>query len=135
MICRRLERVGSGPTAYYDITGGRGRSNYASGDEATLQAARCELKLLLGEWFLDVTRGIPWLKKPGNTTQKPILGQLPADLPYAETLVKAAILGVPGVKSILEFSLNFNHETRVAVCSGRVLLQSGAAYAISETVL
>jgi hypothetical protein len=134
MKCRRLVKVGSGVEAYWDITGGHGLANYATGDEATLQSVRCELHLLLGEWFLDVTRGVPWWRHPNAPTAKPVLGRFPADLPYAEAAIKAAILRVPGVSKLTSFSINFNHATRAASCKAGGTLASGEGFTVQETI-
>jgi hypothetical protein len=135
MICRRLQLVGTGPTAYYDITGGHGLANFAQGDEAIIQAVGCELRLILGEWFLDISRGVPWIRKPNAPGVQTILGAAPADLDYSRAMIKAAILGVPGVKNITKFGLSFNHSTRAATCTAAGLLVSGAPFAVSEAVL
>lgn len=132
MKCRRLVKVGTGIEAYYDITGGHGIVDFASGDEATLQAIRCELNFQLGEWFLDRTKGVPWLRNP-NTTAKPIMGRFPADLPYAEAMIKAAVLRVSGVAKLTTFSISFNHATRAAVAQAVGVLASGTEFTVQET--
>ena len=134
MIVRRLQKVGTGTTAYYDITGGHGLLNFAVDDEAIAQAIRCDLQLILGEWFLDTTKGIPWIRNP-NADTKTILGRLPADLPYAETTIKAAILRVANGIRLDSFALDFNHQTRAASCSISGRLPSGQPFTISEAVL
>jgi hypothetical protein len=134
MICRRLVKVGTGISAYYDITGGHGLRNYATDDEATVQTVGCELRLVLGEWFLDKSLGIP-LPQCRGTGVKPILGVHPADLAYAETVLKAAVLRVPGVHSITLFTLDLNHTTRAGVCTVHGLLESGVPFQVSEAVL
>ena len=134
MICRRLVKVGTGTSAYYDITGGHGLLNFAQGDEAVVQAVGCELRLLLGEWFLDTTRGVPWVRNP-NTDVQPILGRFPADLAYAEVVIKAAILRIEGVHSIGSFLLDFNHQTRAATCTVHGTLDSGQPFTVSEAPL
>jgi hypothetical protein len=134
MKCRRLVKVGTGVTAYYDISGGKGLADFATGDEAILQSIRCELHLQLGEWFLDTTRGVPWVRNP-NMTDKPILGRLPADLPYAEAHIKAAILRIEGVAALTSFAINFNHATRAAVCNVAGKLASGTKFTLQEQIL
>jgi hypothetical protein len=134
MKCRRLAQVNYGVTSYYDITGGKGLSNYATGDEAVLQTVRCELHLQLGEWFLDTTRGVPWLQNP-NSAEPAILGRHPADLSYAEAQIKAAILRVVGVGVLYSFAINLNHATRVATCVVHGRLVSGTVFTLEESVL
>lgn len=134
MKCRRLQLIGYGVTSYYDITGGKGLANYATDDEAVLQTIRCELHLQLGEWFLDTTRGVPWLQNP-NSTQQPILGRHPANLAYAEAQIKAAILRVEGVGSLYSFSISLNHATRAATCVVHGRLTSGTIFTLEESIL
>ena len=98
-----------------DITGGHGMRSFATGDEAIEQTVGCALRFVLGEWFLDISEGIPWYPQPFAPNAVPILGHFPADLGYAEAFIKTAILGVPGVLSITSFSLTFNHHTRAAI--------------------
>lgn len=134
MKCRRLVRVGTGLSAYWDITGGKGLANFATDDEAILQSIRCELHLQLGEWFMDTTRGVPWVRNP-NVTDKPILGVFPADLPYAEAHIKAAILRIEGVAGLDSFTINFNHATRAATCNVVGRLVSGTRFTLQEQIL
>lgn len=134
MKCRRLEQVTYYGETYLDITGGKGLANYATDDEAVLQSLRCELHLQLGEWFLDTTRGVPWLQNP-NSTAQPILGRHPADLAYAEAQIKAAILRVEGVGVLYSFSIKFNHATRAATCVVHGRLVSGTMFTLEESAL
>jgi len=127
LICRRLDADG-------DITGGYGMADFLTGDEATVQTIRCELRFQLGEWFLDATKGVPWVRN-SNTGEKPILGPMPADLPYAEAMVKAAIMRVDGVHSLTSFTISFNHTTRAATCTVKGRLDTGATFTISEGII
>ena len=129
MITRRLEKVGSGTTAYYDITGGHGVRDFVSGDEATIQKIRGTLNLILGEWFLDITEGVPWIPNP-NANTKTILGRFPADPAYAEAAIKGAVLRIDGVHSVTSFTLNHNHTTRAASCTVNGVLASGQTFSV-----
>jgi hypothetical protein len=124
MICRRIDDDG-------DVSGGHGLGDFLDGDDAIVQAVRCELRFQLGEWFLDITKGVPWLRN-ANTSATPILGRFPADLAYAETMIKAAILRVDGVYRLTSFSLDFSHETRAATARIVGLLDSGQPFTITE---
>lgn len=103
-----------------------------TGDEAIHQAVMCELAMLLGDWFLDVTIGIPWYANP-NASATPIMGTLPANLPYASALIKAAILGVPGVASISSFSLAHDHGKRTLSISAQIVTVTGGTLTIART--
>lgn len=78
-----------------DMTFGQSLQNFATGAQACAQNVVTTLRMYLGEWFLDTSKGVPWfqdiLKKPEN-------------LALAEADLKAAILGVLGVNTILSFS-------------------------------
>ena len=95
-LTRRLD-------ANHDMTFGRGLSNFCTDAEACAQNVRTRLYLLQGEWFLDTDAGMPYLQK---ITQKP------ADLAYAEAVIKQTILGTDGINSIKEIRLLFNPDTR-----------------------
>lgn len=126
LICRKLVND--------DISLGHGMADYLTGDDATVQTVRCELRLILGEWFLDVTRGVPWIRN-ANTGVLPILGRFPADLAYAEATIKSAIMRVDGVKALTSFSLDFNHSTRAGTCRITGTLDSGATFTVTEGVI
>lgn len=121
LTCRKLDSDG-------DIT-----HVMLTGDDAIRQTVICEIKVILGEWFLDISKGIPWIAQP-NATARPILGVLPADLPYGEALIKAKILSCPGVASIAAFSFTFNHNTRAAIVKAEVTTITGGSFTISETL-
>ena len=62
MKVRRLDAAG-------DWTFGQGRANYAARGESTAQRVRTRLLCFLGDWFLDLDQGMPWLddfERPGN---------------------------------------------------------------------
>ena len=120
LTCRKLDADG-------DIT-----HAILSGDDAICQTVKCELRFVLGEWFLDVSKGIPWFPND-NATVRPIMGVCPADLAYAEVILKAAILAVEGVATLVSFDLQFNHTTRAATVSAKFTTVSGAPYTVQVT--
>lgn len=117
-IVRRLD-------SSHDMTFGRGTRNIASGAEATAQRLKCRLLMLMGEWFLDTTAGVPWFFTPEGTTIKPIMGVKPRDLGYAESVLKSVILGTDGVASIVSFLLTFDGPTRRAKVACTVVSVDG----------
>ena len=110
----RVRRIGSDG----DISFGRGAQNYAEGSEATAQRCRTAPRLVQGEWCYDWLSGCPWYQPedpndPNNTGTIPILGAAGGpNIPYAEAVLKALILGINGVQSINSFSSDFDHMTR-----------------------
>lgn len=125
LICRKLVND--------DIVGGHGMADFLTGDDAIVQTVRCELRFQLGEWFLDTTKGVPWIRNSSGA--KPILGVFPADLAYAEATIKAAIMRVDGVHALTAFTLDFNHSTRGASCQVSGTLESGTTFFITEGVI
>ena len=97
--------------ANHDRLFGRGAALYVSAAKSTAQRVKCALLLILGEWFLDTSAGVPWFQPDGSAVE-PILGKRPVNRGYAEATVKAAILKVQGVKTIDTFSLSEDRETR-----------------------
>ena len=61
------------------------------------------LLFFLGEWWLNRTAGFPWYQEIFVKTQDPA---------EADRKVKALILGVPGVKSILKYEGTFDAASR-----------------------
>jgi hypothetical protein len=121
MATPRVRRL----SATNDSTFGKGAKNYASASESTEQRLLCYLRLILGEWFLDTGRGIPWLQ-PEDSDTKPIIAANGArDLGYAEALVKAGILGVEGVATLQSFEMSFDVTTRTLSISAVITDDDG----------
>lgn len=71
--------------------------------EAVGQHVRQRLKAFAGEWFLDVTAGVPWIRDIFAKQYNPAL---------AEAVVKNEILNTDGVTAINSFSVRFDRNTR-----------------------
>lgn len=86
-----------------------GNLRLARGREAVAQHAEQRLQFYLNEWFLDTGAGLPWL--PGNS-----LGFAIFDRPFnqgaADALVKAEILGTPGMLSLTGFESRVDSASR-----------------------
>lgn len=87
----------------HDRTFGQGLSNIAVGAEAVAQRVKTRLYLLLGEWFLDIEAGVPYLQR--ITTK-------PSDLFYTESVLRRTILGTEDVSRITSFDMTYNGTTR-----------------------
>lgn len=85
---------------YLDASGNIGTVNNA---EAVGEHVRQRLQTYAGEWYLDVTIGVPWLED--------ILGRK-YDPALAEAVVKAEILNTEYISGITGFSISFNKATR-----------------------
>lgn len=96
----------------HDMTFGRGLQNFATLAEATGQRVRTRLLLILGEFFLDTTAGVPWFQPDDGTSDtQPIMG-VPTDLGYTEATIKATILATDGIASITSFSMTLDSISR-----------------------
>lgn len=116
--------------ANHDYTFGGGLRNIATGSEAAEQRLRCRLLSVVGDWFLDITHGVPWWQPEQSDTQ-PIMGG-PWNLAYAEATLKAAILATDGVATLDTFTLSVDGKTRKlsVSCSGTTV--DGGAFNIID---
>lgn len=93
---------------------GQGQLNFYI-DSPQLVGQEIQTRLLLweGEWFLDQTDGTAWSQE--------ILGYGKSSI--RDQIIKARILGTPGVTRLLEFSSSVDPTTRVYAVQGKVLTQ------------
>lgn len=105
MLVRRLDDR-------HDMTFGRGLGNYATDSESVRQRVMTRLLLLLGEWFLDTSDGVPYLQeimvKPANTD-------------HARSIIAQRILDTEDVTAVSVLSFSFDHQTRVFTIQTTVL--------------
>jgi len=71
--------------------------------EAVGQAVLTRLNLFLGEWFIDITDGTPWLTE--------ILGKR-FSTTNPDAAIKQRILGTQGVTEITDYSSAYNGNAR-----------------------
>jgi hypothetical protein len=91
---------------------GHGAGNIAVANEAVKQRAATRLSLLLEEWFLDTTAGLPYLQR---------IVEKPTDLPFVESIVKQKLLGTEGMSSIETFDMVYDSSTRKLSIAASVL--------------
>ena len=90
--------------ANLDYTFGHGGADYLiDSPQAVAQAIFTTLKLFLGEWFLDVTVGVPWLTQVVGKSQKDTYDQV----------IKNAIRGVQGVTNLNSYESSLDDFSRV----------------------
>ncbi len=77
-----------------DLTGG---GYLTTGQEAIRQEARLRLRTGLGEYFLDLRRGMPWATWTSTKATGEVLRQV-------EAYARAQLLGVLGVKRVVACS-------------------------------
>lgn len=75
---------------------------YKDSPEAVAQSVQTRLKLWLGEWFLDIEDGTPWIQG--------VLGKQQAST--YDALLRARILETEGVTEIVTYTSTLNTETR-----------------------
>lgn len=89
------------------------------------QHVRQRLQLFQGEWFLDPGAGVPWLQE---------VLEKGADVARVESIIKATILGTPGVEELVEFGVSFDGPTRQLQIEFRVRTTDGDMVESQEVV-
>lgn len=106
-----------------DMSFGAGQSNFLINSPAAVgQAVLTRLRLLTGEWFLDLTAGTPY------ATQ--VLGKNTAAT--YDTAIRSRILGTEGVSGIASYSSSLNPTTRALTITATIDTIYGQA-TISDT--
>jgi hypothetical protein len=104
MTVRKLSPTG-------DFTFGNSQLNFLSDSpEAVAQVVQTSFLLWLGEWFLDVTAGMPWIQG--------VLGK--HNQATADVTVQDYLLGVPDVTNIESFTSVTNENRRLYTASARI---------------
>ena len=104
MIYRKLD-----PNGDYSF-GQRPVSFLVNSPDAVGQAVMTALKLFQGEWFVDISVGVPYNTK--------ILGF--NNVVNVDYEIQSAILGVPGVSSIVSYSSYYAPTTRNIIISATI---------------
>lgn len=86
------------------------------GTDPVLQDILQILRFFFGEWFMDNTKGIPWIQQ--IFVKNPNLAEINA-------ILTNAIMGVKGVKSLDTFSFNYNPTARTYSVSFSVTATTG----------
>lgn len=111
MRYRRLDANG-------DYTFGQGSANFLiDTPECVGQSVLTRLLLWRGEWFLDVTSGMPWATA--------VLGK--NTLPLYDSAIRARVLDTAGVTSIVSYTSSLDTEQRALTVSMTINTQFGQA--------
>jgi len=92
------------------------RSTNASGAEWVAQKLQAKIKMVLGEYFLDVTKGIDWFGSILEKNNNPDLGW---------ALIKQEILDTQYVEELLTFTGVVNSSLRTAKLNFTVRIKTG----------
>jgi len=84
--------------------------------DVVIQRLYIRLRTFLGEWFLNVEYGVPWLER--------ILGHK-VEKSTVDMIIQQQILEEDGVKQVLEFNSTLDVSARNYSCSFRVRIFSG----------
>jgi hypothetical protein len=108
-------------TADFDMNFGHSLDDYLHDAFAVGQNIKTRLLLILGEWFLDITAGVPW---------NVLLGPKPADTVALEGAVRQTIVTTTDVVEITAFSLDFDRATRKATIQTTVRTVYGTSVSV-----
>lgn len=95
---------------------------WVQGKECIAQAVKTRLKLYLGEYFRDISDGVPWFEKIDGTAgilQKGYSGT------EVENILRLRILETDGVLKILKFSTDWDLQTRKYSVSALIFTKYG----------
>lgn len=82
---------------------------WAYDKEAVAQTVSTRLKLFLGEYFRDITDGVPWFEKEDGT--EGILGR-GYSLSQVEAILRNRIARTEGVLKLLSFQIDYDETLR-----------------------
>lgn len=101
------------PTTW-DITFPAGRLRMTTSPvEAAIQGALLKLQFWRGEWFLDVTQGVPYVDE---------VFVKPTNLPQLEALVRRILRTVPEIESVPVVSLSLERASRALTVEWEIVV-------------
>lgn len=86
------------------------------GIESIAQHVQIRLRFFLGEWFLDESRGVPFMQRIFVKAPRPGLVQ---------SVVRKTIEGTPGVRAVTELAVTLDPRTRKARVTWRATTDLG----------
>lgn len=96
-----------------------------TGEDEVRQRVEQRLRMVRGEWFLDVTAGLPWFSDIF------VKGQAQS---VVEALIKREILQTPGVRVLNKFELTVDKATREARITAEIIGTDGDIGLLEVTV-
>lgn len=95
---------------------------FAEKAEAIAQTISTRLKLFTGEYFRDITEGVPWFEKTDGSEGILSKGY---SLSEIESLLRNTIANTDGVLTILTFSTDFDNDKRQFVVQATAATEYG----------
>lgn len=92
------------------------KPSLTTGIDAIRQHLQTTLRLFMGEWFLDTTKGVPWFQD--------ILIKNPS-FAVVSAVLRNTILNTPGVLQLVEFNLDFDKSIREMSLAFKALTTEG----------
>lgn len=92
------------------------------GQCAIAQTIKTRLKLFLGEYFRDITEGVPWFEKPDGSNG---ILQKGYSLTQVESLLRNTISRTTGVLTILSFNSDYDENRRQLTVNAIVATEYG----------
>lgn len=89
---------------------------------ATVQKLKIRLLSYRGEWFRDISTGVPYLQA--------ILGKRNTKL-TADTVLKNEIINTPNIASITSYSSSINSERKLSITFSAIMTSGGSIENIS----
>ena len=94
--------------------------------DAIRQHLAQRLKTFMGEWFLDLRIGVPYLQQVMVKNPDPIV---------LDSVFKAEIIATPGIVELTEFTLQMDARLRQLLLSFTAATDTGAVINFSEVLL
>ncbi len=100
----------------HDIELSNERMTLVDGNEAIAQHLRVRLQFFLGEWFLDISEGIPFFREVfTKITSQTVV----------RSIFRQVIVETPGISQVSEFNFQYNPLTREANLQFDAVLDDG----------
>ena len=90
--------------------------SFVTGSDEVKQLLRQRLRMFLGEWFLDTTKGIPYFQSILKKNPNPV---------SIDSAFKNEILETPGILELFEFELNVDASLRKLTLDFRAVSTDG----------
>lgn len=123
-------------TAAHDLDLRSGTFAFTSGQDGVAQAIDFNVRMHKGEWFMDLTKGIPYFVRDGVSPAEALLGQKGANISQrAIAAYTNVILATEGVGSIVSISATFANRVLSVAWTVTVQFDDIATTTLSGTTL